>query len=99
MSRAGCEAPAAHPQEVQGDPEMAEFAREEITEMSSKLKALEEKIKLLLLPKWVGSRPSRLIPAQQCHFASFLLSVCMHHYGPRFMPQFSSASCQLLPAP
>lgn len=36
---------------TQGDAEMAEFAREEIGELSSKMEALEQKLKVLLLPK------------------------------------------------
>ncbi len=41
----------AYLKEVQGDHEMAEFAREEIKELQEGLSALEAKLKLLLLPK------------------------------------------------
>ncbi len=46
-------APACLPACVppQGDPEMAEFAREEIAELQKKLGELETKLKVLLLPK------------------------------------------------
>ncbi|KAJ9513519.1 hypothetical protein QJQ45_006165 [Haematococcus lacustris] len=35
----------------QGDPEMAEFAREEIAELTSSMQAIEDRVKVLLLPK------------------------------------------------
>jgi len=37
--------------EVQNDPEMAEFTREEIQELQASLGALESSLKLMLLPK------------------------------------------------
>ncbi|KAL6749526.1 peptide chain release factor [Haematococcus lacustris] len=41
----------AYLKEVQGDPEMAEFAREEIAELTSSMQAIEDRVKVLLLPK------------------------------------------------
>lgn len=41
----------AYLKELANDPEMAEFAREEIAELEAKYSELEQKLKLLLLPK------------------------------------------------
>lgn len=38
-------------EEAASDPDMAEFAREEIAELEAQIAALEGKLKLLLLPK------------------------------------------------
>jgi protein subunit release factor A len=36
---------------MQDDPEMAEFTREEVAELTARINELESKLKLLLLPK------------------------------------------------